>query len=81
MIEIGRRQCPLTPSRIALKEISVTQAAVVQLMVPILAASGGVFFTNELITLRLIESSALVLGGILTVVMGKYYFVQLTSKQ
>jgi drug/metabolite transporter (DMT)-like permease len=66
---------------IALKEISVTQAAVVQLMVPIFAASGGVVFTNELITLRLIESSALVLGGILTVVMGKYYFVQLTSKQ
>ena len=66
---------------IALKEISVTQAAVVQLMVPIFAASGGVVFTNELISLRLIESSALVLGGILTVIMGKYYFVQFSSKQ
>jgi drug/metabolite transporter (DMT)-like permease len=66
---------------IALKEISVTQAAVVQLMVPIFAASGGVVFTNELISLRLIESSALVLGGILTVIMGRYYFVQLSSKQ
>ncbi|NQZ88782.1 MAG: DMT family transporter [Colwellia sp.] len=66
---------------IALKGLSVTQAAVVQLFVPIIAATGGVVFTNELITLRLIESSALVLGGILTVILGKYYFVHLASKK
>jgi drug/metabolite transporter (DMT)-like permease len=65
---------------IALKGLSVTQAAVVQLFVPIIAAIGGVVFTNELITLRLIESSALVLGGILMVILGRYYFVHLPSK-
>ncbi|MFT5298115.1 MAG: drug/metabolite transporter (DMT)-like permease [Colwellia sp.] len=66
---------------IALKGLYVTQAAVVQLLVPIIAATGGLIFTNELISLRLIESSALVLGGILTVIMGKYYFVHLASKR
>ena len=60
---------------IALGGLSVTQAAVVQLFVPIIAALGGVAFTNELITLRLVESSALVLGGILIVILGKKYFV------
>jgi len=56
---------------IALGGLSVTQAAVVQLFVPVIAAIGGVIFANELITLRLVESSALVLGGILTVILGK----------
>jgi len=66
---------------IALTRLSVTQAAVVQLFVPIIAALGGVIFTSELITLRLVESSTLVLGGILTVILGRYYFVQLKTKQ
>ncbi|WP_310733215.1 DMT family transporter [Colwellia sp. MB02u-10] len=66
---------------IALTTLSVTQAAVVQLLVPIIAAIGGVTFTSELITLRLIESSILVLGGILTVILGRYYFVQLPAKK
>lgn len=66
---------------IALKGLSVTQAAVVQLFVPIIAATGGVIFTHELITLRLIESSALVLGGILMVILGRYYFAHLLSKK
>jgi drug/metabolite transporter (DMT)-like permease len=66
---------------IALRGLSVTQAAVVQLFVPIIAATAGVVFTDELITLRLIESSALVLGGILTVILGRYYFVQLATKK
>jgi drug/metabolite transporter (DMT)-like permease len=66
---------------IALKGLSVTQAAVVQLFVPIIAATGGVIFTHELITLRLIESSALLLGGILMVILGRYYFVHLPSKK
>lgn len=64
---------------IALGGISVTQAAVVQLCVPIIAATGGVIFTDELITLRLVESSALVLGGILTVILGRRYFVSRAS--
>ena len=66
---------------IALTGLSVTQGAVVQLFVPIIAAIGGVIFTSELITLRLVESSALVLGGILIVILGRYYFVQLAAKK
>jgi drug/metabolite transporter (DMT)-like permease len=65
----------------ALRGLSVTQAAVVQLFVPVIAGVGGVIFTNELITLRLIESSALVLGGILMVILGRYYFVQLALRK
>ena len=61
---------------IALSGLSVTQAAVLQLFVPIIAALGGVIFTSESITLRLIESSILVLGGILLVILGRYYFTQ-----
>ncbi|WP_323752997.1 DMT family transporter [Marinobacter sp.] len=59
----------------ALRGLSVTQAAVVQLFVPIIAAMGGVLVTDESITLRLTESSALVLGGILMVILGRHYFV------
>lgn len=66
---------------IALRGLSVTQAAVVQLFVPIIAAIGGVLFTNELITLRLVESSVLVLGGILIVILGKKYFISRASKK
>jgi drug/metabolite transporter (DMT)-like permease len=66
---------------IALGGLSVTQAAVVQLFVPVIATVGGVIFTGELITLRLIESSSLVLGGILMVILGRYYFVQLAAKK
>ena len=60
----------------ALTKLSVTQAAVVQLLVPLIAALGGVIFANEVISLRLVLSSALVLGGILIVVLGKHYFEQ-----
>ena len=65
---------------IALTGLSVSQAAVVQLFVPIIAAIGGVIFTGELVTLRLIESSALVLGGILTVIISRGYFVAMANK-
>jgi drug/metabolite transporter (DMT)-like permease len=64
----------------ALGGLSATQAAVVQLSVPVIAASGGVIFVSEPITLRLIISAALILGGILLVVIGRYYFVQLRLK-
>lgn len=64
---------------IALGGLSAAQAAVVQLLVPIIAAIGGIIFVSEAITLRLAISSLMVLGGILVVVLGKYYFVQLQS--
>lgn len=58
---------------IALGGLSSTQAAVLQLSVPVIAALGGVIFVSEAITLRLALSATLVLGGILMVVLGKYY--------
>ena len=58
---------------IALKGLTSTQAAVIQLSVPIIAAIGGVVFVSEPITNRLIVSSVVVLGGIMIVVLGKYY--------
>lgn len=61
---------------IALGGLTATQAAVVQLSVPVIAAFGGVIFVAEVITLRLTLSALLILGGILLVVLGRYYFVQ-----
>jgi len=57
----------------ALAGLSVTQAAIVQLSVPIIAAFGGILFSNEIITLKLLTSSLLVLGGIFVVTMGRKY--------
>ena len=61
----------------ALTGLSATQAAVVQLLVPVIAAFGGVLFVSEPITLRLVISAIMILGGISIVVIGRYYFVQL----
>ncbi len=61
---------------IALGGLSAIQAAVLQLLVPVIAALGGVIFVSEAITVRLTISAAMVLGGILMVVLGKYYFTQ-----
>jgi len=54
----------------AMKGLSATQSAVVQLAVPIMAAMGGVLFVAESMTLQLIIASSMVLGGILLVVLG-----------
>lgn len=62
---------------IALGGLSAIQAAVIQLLVPIIAAFGGVIFVSETITPRLTISATMILGGVLTVVLGRYYFVQL----
>lgn len=55
----------------ALKSITSTQAAVVQLSVPVLAAAGGVAFLAEPVTLRLTVSALMTLGGILLVLVGR----------
>jgi drug/metabolite transporter (DMT)-like permease len=48
----------------ALKGLTATRAAVVQLAVPVIAALGGVVFIGERISLRLVLGGAVVLGGI-----------------
>jgi len=57
----------------ALGGLSATLAAVVQLSVPVIAALGGVIFVSEQISMRLTLSALLILGGILMVILGRYY--------
>lgn len=53
----------------ALRGLTATRAATVQLSVPVIAAFGGAVFLSERVTLRLLISSAAILGGIATVLM------------
>lgn len=55
----------------ALRRLTTTQAAVVQLLVPVLAAIGGVAFLGERLTGRLLASSALILGGVAMAVLNR----------
>ena len=54
-----------------LRYLSTTQASVVQLLVPALAAFGGVIFLSESVSARLIAASALILGGVAATVFSK----------
>lgn len=53
----------------ALRSLTTTQAAVVQLLVPVLAAFGGVAFLSEQMSVRLIAASILILGGVALTVL------------
>lgn len=55
----------------ALRGLSPVQAAVLQLLVPILAGGGGVVFLAEALTARLVFSAIMVLGGVLLVILGR----------
>lgn len=48
----------------ALRGLTTTQASIVQLTVPVIAAFGGVLFLSERFSLRLAVASALILGGV-----------------
>lgn len=61
---------------LALGGLSSIQAAVVQLLVPVIAALGGVLFADEYLSVRLVISSTIILGGILMVILGKSYYAQ-----
>jgi len=63
----------------ALGGLSVSKAAVVQLLVPVMAALGGVIFASETISLHLMLSSLLVLGGILIVIRGRDHIARATE--
>ncbi len=56
----------------ALTYLSAMQAALVQLSVPAIAAAGGVLLIGESLTPRLMLAGALILGGILLALGGKY---------
>lgn len=55
----------------ALPGLRATQAATVQLSVPVLAAFGAVLLLDEAATLRLVLASVAILGGIALVIWAK----------
>lgn len=55
----------------ALPALKATQAATVQLSVPVIAALGGVLLLGEVITLTLVLASCAILGGIALVILEK----------
>ena len=55
----------------ALRRLTATRAAIVQLSVPVLAAWGGVAFLAEDISLRLILAGVFILGGIALAITGR----------
>lgn len=55
----------------ALPALKATQAATVQLSVPVIAALGGLVFLGEPLSLRLVLASVAVLGGIALVILEK----------
>lgn len=48
----------------ALPNLSTTRAALVQLIVPVLASAGGILVLSEPLTIRLVISAVVILGGI-----------------
>ena len=54
----------------ALRGLSATRAAIVQLSVPPLAAFAGVLVLGEMLSLRLVLASAMILGGIALAILG-----------
>ena len=55
----------------ALKGLTATRAAILQLTVPALATAGGVLLLGEPLTAHLLGASAAVLGGVLLVIVGR----------
>ena len=60
----------------SLKYISVLEASLLQLLVPAIAAVGGVILVGENLSTRLLLSSIIILGGITTAIVGKHFFGQ-----
>ena len=53
----------------ALRQLTTTQAAVVQLTVPVIAAFGGIMLLSEIPNTRLVVASVMILGGVALVVV------------
>ena len=56
---------------VALRGLTATRAATVQLSVPVIAALGGIVLLSEAISFRLLVSSAATLGGVAIVLAQK----------
>jgi drug/metabolite transporter (DMT)-like permease len=55
----------------ALRGLTATRAATVQLAVPVLAAAGGVLLLSERISLRLLLAGVVILGGVGVALLGR----------
>ncbi len=55
-----------------LADLSNTQAAAIQLLVPVIAAIGGVIIVAEPLSWRLVIAALMILGGIALTVLGRY---------
>ena len=55
----------------ALKGLTTTQAALLQLFVPIIAALGGIVFLSESLTMRLVFAGLLIISGVVVALFGK----------
>ena len=64
----------------ALRGLSATRAATVQLAVPALAALAGVLFLSEPLTPRLVQAAVLILGGVGLAVLARSRPVQARGK-
>ena len=64
----------------ALRDHSATSAALVQLLVPVLAALGGVVLLSEALTMRLLLSSAMIIGGVALALSQRQHSVSVKSK-
>jgi drug/metabolite transporter (DMT)-like permease len=58
----------------ALRGLTTTQSALLQLFVPIIAALGGVIFLSESLTTRLMSAGLMILGGVVLALVGKKKF-------
>ena len=58
----------------ALTGLKTTQAALLQLLVPIIAAVGGIIFLSENITSRLIVAGVLIIMGVVLALLGKRFW-------
>ena len=55
----------------ALRGLTVARAAILQLLVPVLAAAGGILLLGELASLRLLVAGAAILGGVALAILGR----------
>jgi drug/metabolite transporter (DMT)-like permease len=65
----------------ALRGLSAMQASMVQLMVPALAAMGGAMILEEPLTLRLLTSAVLILGGVALGLTGRYLRLPTSTRE
>jgi drug/metabolite transporter (DMT)-like permease len=65
----------------ALPHLTATRAAIVQLSVPVLAATGGVLLLGEQVTMRLLGAGTALLCGVLLALAARWRKAVVTAKE